>query len=149
MVILGTFCSTPIRVLLSIFSIHIICLNIVAGEIEVDEMVDIFCLMYSVQVRTQFLSFNNCVSQNWVLHLGYPYYFLSSLQGYTEEEATERALNIFESLDKNGDGSLAEDEFIKASQKLLIIHQFTPSSKKGCLADTELLDLLNAGPGAE
>ena len=34
-------------------------------------------------------------------------------QGYTEEEATDRAVKIFESLDKNGDGSLAEDEFIK------------------------------------
>ena len=34
-------------------------------------------------------------------------------QGYTEEEATDRAMKIFESLDKNGDGSLAEDEFIK------------------------------------
>ena len=37
----------------------------------------------------------------------------SCLQGYTEEEATERALKIFETLDKNGDGSLAEEEFIK------------------------------------
>ena len=79
---------------------------IVAGEIEVDEMVEIFCLMYSIQVRTAWL----------------PNILLSSLQGYTEEEATERAMNIFESLDKNGDGSLAEDEFIKARQQLQIFY---------------------------
>merc|ERR1719474_1510324 len=53
-----------------------------SGEIDQDELVEIFCLMYS-------------------------------MQGYTEEEATERAMNIFSSLDKNGDGSLVEDEFIK------------------------------------
>jgi Ca2+-binding EF-hand superfamily protein len=35
------------------------------------------------------------------------------LKGYTEEEATERAETIFETLDKNNDGSLAEDEFVK------------------------------------
>jgi hypothetical protein len=45
---------------------------------------------------------------------------------------------------------LAEDEFIKATQKLEIFYQFIISSPpQGCLADTELLDLLNAGPGAE
>ena len=38
-------------------------------------------------------------------------------QGYTEEEATHRAMKIFESLDKNGDGGLAEDEFIKVGPK--------------------------------
>jgi Ca2+-binding EF-hand superfamily protein len=40
---------------------------------------------------------------------------LPHLQGYTEEEATERAMKIFETLDNNGDGSLAEDEFIKVT----------------------------------
>ena len=45
----------------------------------------------------------------------------SCLQGYTEEEATERALKIFETLDKNGDGSLAEEEFIKVGFLLSII----------------------------
>merc|ERR1719483_79929 len=70
-----------------------------SGAIDLDEMVEIFCLMYS-------------------------------LQGYTEEEATERAMKIFNTLDDNGDGSLVEDEFVK-----------------GCLADEELLDMLNAGPG--
>jgi hypothetical protein len=36
-------------------------LNFVAGEIEVDEMVEIFCLMYSIQVATQthLFLFNN------------------------------------------------------------------------------------------
>ncbi|XP_023335010.1 neuronal calcium sensor 2 isoform X2 [Eurytemora carolleeae] len=68
-----------------------------SGEIEMGEMVEIFCLMYSIQ-------------------------------GYTEEEATERAEKIFKSLDNNGDGTLEEEEFIK-----------------GCLADEELLELLNAG----
>jgi len=70
-----------------------------SGEIDVEEMVEIFCLMYS-------------------------------LQGFSEEDATDRAMKIFNALDKNGDGCLAEEEFIK-----------------GCLADNELLDLLNAGPG--
>ena len=35
------------------------------------------------------------------------------MQGYTEEEGRERAVRIFETLDKNGDGSLCENEFIK------------------------------------
>ena len=34
-------------------------------------------------------------------------------KGFTEEEATERAGIVFESLDKNNDGGLAEDEFVK------------------------------------
>merc|ERR1719474_426270 len=72
-----------------------------SGEIDLDEMVEIFCLMYSIQ-------------------------------GYTEEEAIERAGKVFESLDKNNDGGLAEDEFVK-----------------GCLEDGELLQLLNASPGTE
>ena len=35
------------------------------------------------------------------------------LKGFTEEEGKERAEKIFETLDKNGDGSLEEEEFIK------------------------------------
>ena len=38
---------------------------------------------------------------------------LAVLKGYTEEEAIERAGKVFESLDKNNDGGLAEDEFVK------------------------------------
>ena len=34
-------------------------------------------------------------------------------QGFTEEEAIERAGKVFETLDKNNDGGLAEDEFVK------------------------------------
>ena len=34
-------------------------------------------------------------------------------KGFTEEEAIERARKVFESLDKNNDGGLAEDEFVK------------------------------------
>ena len=34
-------------------------------------------------------------------------------KGFTEEEAIERAGRVFESLDKNNDGGLAEDEFVK------------------------------------
>ena len=40
---------------------------------------------------------------------------LAVLKGYTEEEAIERAGKVFESLDKNNDGGLAEDEFVKVS----------------------------------
>merc|ERR1711994_297730 len=54
-----------------------------------------------------------------------------AVQGFSEEEATERAEKIFHTLDRNNDGNLEEDEFIK-----------------GCLADEELLDLLNA-PGVK
>lgn len=50
-----------------------------------------------------------------------------AIQGYTEEEGAERAVKMFETLDKNQDGSLTENEFVK-----------------GCLADDELLNLLNA-----
>ena len=39
-------------------------------------------------------------------------------QGYTEEEGRERAIKIFETLDKNGDGSLCEAEFIKVRSEL-------------------------------
>ena len=63
-------------------------------------MVEIFCLMYSVQVFIQ-------------QYLARQLSEYGDAQGYTEEEATDRAMKIFESLDKNGDGSLAEDEFIK------------------------------------
>ena len=42
------------------------------------------------------------------------------MQGYTEEEGRERAVRIFETLDKNGDGSLCENEFIKVSFGLLV-----------------------------
>ena len=38
---------------------------------------------------------------------------MAVLKGYTEEEAIERAGKVFESLDKNNDGGLAEDEFVK------------------------------------
>ena len=34
-------------------------------------------------------------------------------KGFTEEEAIERAGKVFETLDKNNDGGLAEDEFVK------------------------------------
>merc|ERR1711953_1194830 len=54
-----------------------------------------------------------------------------SVQGYTEEEGRERAVRIFETLDKNGAGSLCENEFIK-----------------GCMLDSELLDMLNGTPSA-
>ena len=39
-------------------------------------------------------------------------------QGYTEEEGRERAIKIFETLDKNGDGSLCEAEFIMVRSEL-------------------------------
>ena len=92
-----------------------------------DEMVEIFCLMYSMQVRTILLSLvlpfldYFPIGGQQLLYL----YRASTLrlfskhikcfhsQGFTEEEATARALHIFETLDKNGDGSLAEEEFIK------------------------------------
>merc|ERR1719220_1093705 len=72
-----------------------------SGEIDLDEMVEIFCLMYSIQ-------------------------------GFTEEEAIERAGKVFRMYDKDNSGGLAEDEFVK-----------------GCLEDGELLQLLNASPGTE
>ena len=34
-------------------------------------------------------------------------------KGFDEEEAVKRAGKVFESLDKNNDGGLAEDEFVK------------------------------------
>lgn len=49
-----------------------------------------------------------------------------NLQGFTEEDAVQRAHSIFESLDCDGDGTLGEEEFIK-----------------GCMNDDELLNLLN------
>jgi hypothetical protein len=41
------------------------------------------------------------------------------VQGYTEEEATERAEKIFTSLDRDGDGTLVEEEFIKVDEHVL------------------------------
>ena len=69
-------------------------------------------------------------------------------KGFTEEEAIERAGKVFESLDKNNDGGLAEDEFVK----VVFMHIHTRIRKyvdQGCLEDGELLQLLNASPGAE
>ena len=40
-------------------------------------------------------------------------YDFDTFKGFTEEEGKERAEKIFETLDKNGDGSLEEEEFIK------------------------------------
>lgn len=52
-----------------------------------------------------------------------------AIQGYPEEEATARAIKIFETLDRNNDGGLTEDEFVK-----------------GCLADEEMMEMLNTSP---
>ena len=110
------------------------------GEIDVDEMVEIFCLMYALQViHKQIDIFCQVISSSLV-------------QGYTEEEATERAMKIFATLDKNGDGSLAEDEFIKVTwhlDQMQSIGYITLFCTQGCLADNDLLELLNAGPGGE
>ena len=76
-----------------------------SGEIDLDEMVEIFCLMYSIQVShwsTSHFSVNVKIID-----------IMAVLKGYTEEEAIERAGKVFESLDKNNDGGLAEDEFVK------------------------------------
>ena len=70
------------------------------GEIDVEEMVEIFSLMYTVQVSD--LRWQEFCSD-----------FFYKLKGFTEEEGKERAEKIFETLDKNGDGSLEEEEFIK------------------------------------
>ena len=65
-------------------------------------------------------------------------------------------MKIFETLDKNGDGSLVEDEFIK-------VHYFCTAWKyfwlyiciynlvvfyysQGCLLDHQLLEMLNGSP---
>ena len=63
-----------------------------------EEMVEIFSLMYTVQV-------GSCVLCSLV-----SYY---AVQGFTEEEGQDRAKKIFNTLDKNRDGSLEEAEFIK------------------------------------
>ena len=78
-----------------------------SGEIDLDEMVEIFCLMYSIQVSYwSTLHFFILININSID-------ILAVLKGYTEEEAIERAGKVFESLDKNNDGGLAEDEFVK------------------------------------
>ena len=80
-----------------------------SGEIDLDEMVEIFCLMYSIQVsHWSTLRFVVLININSID-------ILAVLKGYTEEEAIERAGKVFESLDKNNDGGLAEDEFVKVS----------------------------------
>ena len=47
------------------------------------------------------------------LHLNSDHNHYHVQKGFTEEEAIERAGKVFESLDKNNDGGLAEDEFVK------------------------------------
>ena len=69
-------------------------------------------------------------------------------QGYTEEEGRERAIKIFETLDKNGDGSLCEAEFIKVRSAGWLRWGLTDTlHPQGCLLDSELLDMLNGSPG--
>ena len=75
------------------------------------------------------------------------FYSLTSfvhLQGYTEEEATARA--IFESLDKNGDGSLAEEEYIKVGNSLVLRQN---SGFYNCLFSVGLLGRRRASGSAE
>ena len=43
-------------------------------------------------------------------------------KGFDEEEAVKRAGKVFESLDKNNDGGLAEDEFVKVHSSTDIRH---------------------------
>ena len=64
-------------------------------------------------------------------------------QGFTEEEGKERAEKIFETLDKNGDGSLEEEEFIKVDKLFVPVYNILVN--QGCLLDKQLLDMLNAG----
>ena len=66
-----------------------------SGEIDLEEMVEIFCLMYAVQVLT-----NTSPSIGFffgVLLIEFP---LFCLQGFSEAEATERAEKIFHTLDR-------------------------------------------------
>ena len=70
-----------------------------------------------------------------------------SVQGFTEEEGRERAVKIFETLDKNGDGSLCEDEFIKVMRSWLVSRLYSVLCQ-GCMLDSELLDMLNGSPCA-
>ena len=63
-----------------------------SGEIDLDEMVEIFCLMYAVQVRhspTKEQIFDSLRLKVFIC-----------LQGFSEEEATERAEKIFHTLDR-------------------------------------------------
>ena len=51
-------------------------------------------------------------------------------KGFTEEEAIERAGKVFESLDKNNDGGLAEDEFVKVKMMHTRVRKYVD---QGCL----------------
>ena len=83
------------------------------------------------------------------------------VQGFTEEEGKERAMKIFETLDKNGDGSLVEDEFIKVYyyftawkySVFLSVYLYLRGTNlvvfycpQGCLLDHQLLEMLNGSP---
>ena len=88
-----------------------------SGEIDLDEMVEIFCLMYAVQVLFRislkaplslifqgfFRIFENILILNisrfflgFLWKYPYPEYF----KGFSEAEATERAEKIFHTLDR-------------------------------------------------
>ena len=66
---------------------------------------EIFSLMYTVQV-------GSCVLCSVVSY---------AVQGFTEEEGQDRAKKIFNTLDKNRDGSLEEAEFIKELHSVLAV----------------------------
>ena len=86
-----------------------------SGEITPDEMVEIFSLMYAVQVLLSVKNTavnekedDNCFSQHNT--------YITNTQGCTEGEGKAQAKKVFEALDIDKDGKIGIEEFITVGQ---------------------------------
>lgn len=82
-----------------------------SGEITPDEMVEIFSLMYAVQVH-----WGGTVLVSTI-------YIVTNTQGCTEGDGKAQAKRVFEALDIDKDGKIGKEEFIKVGQTTIYNEQ--------------------------
>ena len=82
-----------------------------SGEITPDEMVEIFSLMYAVQVY-----WGGTVLVSTI-------YIVTNTQGCTEGDGKAQAKRVFEALDIDKDGKIGKEEFIKVGQTTIYNEQ--------------------------
>ena len=93
-----------------------------SGEITPDEMVEIFSLMYAVQVgyfSQQKITMRLMRRKMTTIESAQMY--VTNTQGFTEGEGKAQAKKVFEALDMDKDGKIGKEEFITVRQKSMNI----------------------------